>query len=125
MTSLDEAITPADAVAKLKARNIDISERTLRERARRLGACRVIGKTLFLLPSDIDTILNAAKPEPAPQCPTSTSEKAATSGTTVSRWTENDTENLLKRVTGGSRKTSRASTKPASVVQLSTARRQS
>ena len=124
MTALDDAITPADAVARLRARNIDISERTLRERARKLGACRVIGKAMFLLPSDIETILNAAKPEPT-ECQTSTSEREVTSGSTISRWTERDTENLLKRVTAGSRKTSRSSTRSGSVVPLSTAKRRS
>lgn len=122
MTTLDEAITPADAVAKLKARNIDISERTLRERARKLGACRVIGKAMFLMPDDIETILNAAKPEPT-TCQTSKSEE--TSGTTALPSMGYDTEDLLRRLTKGSRKTSQRNTKRASVVLLSTAKRPS
>jgi hypothetical protein len=122
MTILDEAISPAVAVAKLQAAGIQISERTLRERARALGACRVLGKAMFLMPSDLDIIVNAAKPEPVP-CRTSTSE--GTSGTTVLPSMGYDTEDLLKRLKGGSRKTSPQSTKRGSVVLLSTARKQS
>lgn len=91
MTVLDEAISPATAVAKLQAAGINISERTLRERARSIGACRIIGKAMFLLPSDIEMIITAAKPEPS-SCQTSPS--AEKSGTTVSRWTESDTAAL-------------------------------
>ena len=54
MTSLfDQAISPSAAVEKMAACGIHLSERTLRERARQLGACRVIGKAMFLMPSDI------------------------------------------------------------------------
>jgi hypothetical protein len=124
MTILDEAISPAVAVAKLQAAGIQISERTLRERARALGACRVLGKAMFLMPSDLDIIVNAAKPEPAP-CQTSSSDKVATTGTMISQWTENDTDHLLKRLTSGSPKTSRSNTKSGSVVPLSMAKRRS
>jgi hypothetical protein len=122
VTILDEAISPAAAVAKLQSAGIQISERTLRERARQLGACRVLGKAMFLLPSDIDTIINAAKPEPS-VC--QTSKSAETSGTTLSRWTEKDSEALRERLKSASRKTSRSSMKTGSVVPLSTARKPS
>ncbi len=63
-SALDEAMTPAAAVAKLQAIGIHVSERTLRERARALGACRVIGNAMFLLSADIEAILEASKPKP-------------------------------------------------------------
>ncbi|MCV9997297.1 hypothetical protein OE766_03470 [Pararhizobium sp. YC-54] len=61
---LSEATTPKAIVARLNAVGIEISERTLRERARQLGACRIIGKSMFLMPSDIEAILEASKPKP-------------------------------------------------------------
>jgi hypothetical protein len=124
MTVLDDAISPATAVEKLQAAGIHISERTLRERARAIGACRIIGKAMFLLPSDIDTIITAAKPEPA-KCHTSSQEKAETYGGMISPLTESGFENLLKRASEGSRKTSRTTTKRDSVVPLSMAKRRS
>jgi len=61
---LDQAISPADAVAKLAAKGIKISERALRLRARELGACRVFGSTMLLLPEHLDRIF--AEPAPNP-----------------------------------------------------------
>jgi hypothetical protein len=124
MTILDEAITPATAVAKLQAAGIQLSERTLRERARALGACRILGKAMFLMPSDIDTIINAARPEPK-ECQKSTSEKAAMSGSMSLRWTESESADLRKRLIAGSRKTSQSSTKRMNVVPLSTDKKRS
>jgi len=53
---LQHAITPARAVELLGERGIKVSERTLRERARKIGACRILGRTMLLLPEDIDRI---------------------------------------------------------------------
>lgn len=122
MTALESPISPAAAVAKLAEAGITISERTLRERARQLGACRVIGKTMFLLPEDIDRIFSAAKPEPKP-CRTSPSE--ANSTTTISPSMESDIASLRERLIKGSRKTSRSKQKTSSVVLLSTVKKRS
>lgn len=124
MTFLDQAISPSAAVAKLQQAGINISERTLRERARQLGAYRALGKAMFFMPSDLDTIVNAAKPEPK-SCQNSTSEKEAKTGTTTSRSMAYDTEDLLKRLNSGSRKTSQPRKTQGSVVPLSMARKQS
>lgn len=62
---LDQAITPAEAVQKFQERGINLSERTLREFARRVGAYRIIGKAMFLMPSDVDAILEASRPQPS------------------------------------------------------------
>ena len=62
---LDRAISPADAVAKLADKGIRVSKRTLRLRARELGACRMFGNAMFLLPEHLDRIFA----EPAPRIP--------------------------------------------------------
>ncbi|WP_156373698.1 MULTISPECIES: hypothetical protein [unclassified Rhizobium] len=41
------------------------SPRHVREFARKIGACRIIGRKMVLLQTDIDAILEASKPEPA------------------------------------------------------------
>jgi len=120
VTALERAISPTEATAMLAKAGVPISERTLRAKARQIGACRVIGRCMFLMPEDIDRIIETSKLEPK-ECPTSTAGEK--SGNTVSRWTEKELDNLLTRVTEGSRKTSRQNTKPASVVRLSTAKK--
>lgn len=60
---LDGAISPAAAVEALAARGIKISERTLREKARRIGAYRELGQAMFFLPEDLMKIM---EPERAP-----------------------------------------------------------
>lgn len=94
-SALDGAMTPAAAVAKLHAAGIQVSERTLRERARTLGACRIIGKAMFLLPADIDTILEASKPKPKVRYDVSPYEPQPAP---IKRWTEYDTDALLRRL---------------------------
>ena len=61
---LSGAITPKAFVERLAKQGIIISERTLREKARQLGACRVIGKAIFLMPIDVETIVEAARVNP-------------------------------------------------------------
>jgi hypothetical protein len=122
MSILETAMSPSRVVEILAERGITISERTLRESARKKGACRVIGKTLFLTANDIDILLNDAKPEPKP-CHNSKSE--AGSGITNSPLTDRDIENLRARLTKGSRKTSPSNTKTPSGVLPFTGRKRS
>ena len=68
---LPDYVTPADL-----AGHLGIAERALRELAQELGVYRKIGKAMFFLEGDVQTILEAAKP-----CPTK-STGAAKSGTT-------------------------------------------
>ncbi len=75
MEFLTEAVTPAAVVAKLREAGIHISERALRERARALGACRIVGRAMFLMPSDVEALLEAARPAPTPQPAPSQYEK--------------------------------------------------
>src|ERR1700730_6451592 len=60
------------------AQQLGWSERRVRSEAKRLGACRILGNRMILLPQDVDTILEATK------CPSS-STSAAGCGTTVER----------------------------------------
>jgi hypothetical protein len=58
-TSPPSVITP-NALAK----QLGCSPRRIRQLARDIGACRLFGKTMVLLPEDVQAILEAAKPEP-------------------------------------------------------------
>lgn len=108
--TLGSAITPAEAVRKLQDRGINLSERTLREFARRVGACRIIGKAMFLMPSDVDTILEASRPKPAPPSTTTRRARKATAGRI--RTPEQDYEDLLAiRAASKAIKTALAATK--------------
>ena len=62
-----DLITPEALVQKFAEKGILISERTLRDIARRLGAFRVIGKTMFFMPEDLEAILEDARPKPRQQ----------------------------------------------------------
>lgn len=55
---LDRGRTPADWVNALAHKGIDISERTLREKANRLGACHKLGRAMIITPEQIDLILS-------------------------------------------------------------------
>lgn len=55
-TVLDTGKTPAQWVELLAVRGIHISERTLREKANRLGACYKLGGAMVLTPEHIDMI---------------------------------------------------------------------
>jgi hypothetical protein len=119
--ALPELLSPEAVVAQFAQAGIAISERELRRRARKLRACREIGKALFFTPADVERIVAAAIPE-VPECPSSENEDQ--SGTTLSPSPESAFEEARKRLTGNSRKMLPSSTKRGSVVPLSTVRRQ-
>lgn len=52
--------SPADWVPIFAEKGVAISERTLRAKARALGACYVIGKAMIITPEQIDTILESS-----------------------------------------------------------------
>lgn len=56
---LPDGRTPEDV-----ARHFGVSPRRIRQMARELGACRIFGNKMFLLPADIEAILEASKPKP-------------------------------------------------------------
>ena len=58
---LDVGMTPAQVVADLASKGHKVSERSLRAKARELGACRIFGKAMILLPEHVDLIFGAPK----------------------------------------------------------------
>lgn len=58
---LPEVTTPAEL-----AKHLGWSERRVRDLARRLGACRILGNRMVLIKEDIEAILEATKPAPLP-----------------------------------------------------------
>lgn len=67
--ALDEVISPAEAVETLGRRGLKISERSLREKARLIGAYRQIGKAIFFLPSDLEKIMEPQACSPSQGVP--------------------------------------------------------
>lgn len=61
-TVLDTGKTPGQWVALLAERGLFISERILRQRARRVGAFYSIGGAMILLPEHIDAIFMEGQP---------------------------------------------------------------
>lgn len=57
LSLLDEAKTPAEWVEILFEKGITYSERSLREKANKLGACAKLGRTMLITPSHMETIL--------------------------------------------------------------------
>lgn len=63
MTDIESAITPTQLVERFAKAGIHISERTLRDKARQIGAYRLIGKAMFLMPEDVEALLEASRPK--------------------------------------------------------------
>src|ERR1700756_5609872 len=92
-----DAITPAQLAAAL-----GWSERRVRDKARELGACRLMGNRMILLPEDVQALLEATK------CPSSSlSGKRAMEdifGTTGGQLPAIDYEGRLAQRTARSRR---------------------
>ena len=108
MTALPAHITPEEL-----AQHLGVSERTLREQARAIGACRIIGKKMILLESDVDAIMEATRP-----C-LSKSTSAAKSGNTGAQPPEGDYAALRAQRTKRSPKGSRQKPNGGSGVVIS------
>ena len=67
MRELENALSPAKAVELFREKGIQVSERALRAKARRLGAYREIGKAMFFLPEDIVAIMAPERPTTRPR----------------------------------------------------------
>jgi len=61
---LDAGKTPEEWVDVFAARGIHLSARTIRADARRLGACKILGRVMILLPEHIDRLFQ--EPEKCP-----------------------------------------------------------
>lgn len=60
-TVLDRGRPPGEWAAILADRGLPVSERTLRERAHRLGACHKIGRVMLITPAQIDEIIGETR----------------------------------------------------------------
>ena len=107
-----ERVTPEQL-----ADEIGCSSRHVRKLARDLGACRIFGKTMFLMPDDVQAILEASRP-----CP-SHSSSAAKSGTTGEPLPSGDYEDLQAILTNRKRESSPQSSKSGSAKVLVMARK--
>ena len=74
-TILDSGKPPSEWVELLSTRGLIISERSLREKASRIGACHRLGRTMIITADQIDQILESRKP-----CPLSRSAEAQRGG---------------------------------------------
>lgn len=84
---LPEGITPAEF-----SQRYGWSERRVRDKARELGACRILGNRMVLLPDDVNAILEATK------CP-SNSIGAVKFGTTAAKLPGGTYADLVKQRT--------------------------
>jgi len=88
--TLPETTTP-EALAD----HMGWSERRVRDLARRLGACRILGNRMVLLGEDVAAIMEAAKP-----CPSkSIAVREALSGSIGERLPDVDSVDLLAHLT--------------------------
>src|SRR5687768_6250205 len=82
-------IVPAIVFPAELASELGCSERKIRRLARGLGACRIFGKTMVLLPEDVEAIFEAARPCPSP------SIAGVKSGTTAEPLPDGSYEDLV------------------------------
>src|SRR5436190_16925612 len=91
------------------------SEKRVRSTARRLGACRILGNRMVMLPADVTAIMEATKP-----CPSkSIAVREALSGNIGERLPEIDSEGLLAHLTKKPRRELRPRSKTNSGVVVS------
>ena len=114
--TLPHAISPEEF-----AKEMGWGVKRLRRLAKKLGACRVVGNRMVLMPEDIETILKATKP-----CPSSSIDvKDLLSGTTGGRLPEIDYEEQLKQRIKNSRRVLSPRSKTATTNVISMDRKKS
>ena len=72
---LDEGMTPAQWIVVLAEKDIIISERTLREKAREKGAYYCLARTMLITPQQMDIIYEEGQP-----CHLKSTSEASTTG---------------------------------------------
>ena len=88
--NLPDGITPAEFASRY-----GWSERRVRDKARELGACRILGNRMVLLPDDVNSILEATRP-----CPSKSIDvREALSTATEGRLPDVDSAALLAQLT--------------------------
>jgi hypothetical protein len=68
---MSRGVFPETTTPAALAEHMGWSERRVRNKARELGACRVLGNRMVLLPEDVRTIMEASRP-----CPLKSSSEA-------------------------------------------------
>lgn len=114
---LDRAMSPEMAVARLAELGLHISERSLRKKARELGACRVFGKAMILLPEHLEILLESP-------CPSKSTIATASGGIGV-RLPDDGYTQALARLTKKQQSVSRTEPKPENSNVTLMARRRS
>jgi AraC-like DNA-binding protein len=111
-------ILPATVTPKALADQLGWSEKRVRRLAKRLGACRILGNRMILLPQDIETLMEATK------CPSS-STAAKPSGTIAEPLMAVSYEDRLAQRTAKSRRNLQPRSKPetGNVVSMDLKRR--
>jgi hypothetical protein len=103
--NLPETTTP-----EALARHMGWAPKRVRRLAKRLGACRILGNRMALMPEDVQAILEATKP-----CPSkSTDVREALSGNIGERLPDIDSVDLLAHLTKKPRKELRPRLKTSS-----------
>lgn len=100
MSLLPEHVTPEEL-----AEHLGVAERTVREKARELGTCRLFGKKMILLETDVATLMEALKP-----CPSNCTKEAG-SGTYKAPLPVGGYGKARERLTGKSRSVSKRTSK--------------
>lgn len=62
---MTRGIIPDTITPKELAERLGWSERRVRDKARELGACRILGNRMVFLPQDVEALLEATKPCPS------------------------------------------------------------
>lgn len=118
---LSEGKTPEQWVAEFRDRGLCISERTLRSRARELGAFGGLGKAMVLLPEHIDRIFKGG-----PECRSNDTEGVGHGGPEADwKLPENTSDAALAQLTKQSQspKSRKRKGGRANVLSLETERR--
>ena len=95
------ALLPEVATADQLAARFGVPVRTLKEFAREIGACRILGNSMWFTEDDVNAIMEAARP-----CP-SKSTSAVRSGTIEAPLMGDDYAALQKRLTAKQQKGSK------------------
>ena len=119
--TIEQGRTPSQVVADFAAKGITVSERAVREKARELGACRILGKAMILLPEHIDLIFEAPECQNATDTGSSSTfgeQLGGSRGALKAR--TNTTAKALEHLTNLSRKPKSANLrrKPSNVLSL-------
>ena len=113
MTRIEKGVSPETFAQQLtELSGAHVSARSIRARARKIGACHIFGKAMILMPEDVERLLEDMKCD-------SSNEMA--SGGTTSRFPAPEKDGVRERLIRRSPKTSRRKGNGNVVVPLSTA----